>query len=302
MTSVRWERAELERSRERGAWDRWGVQDVERRESWLWFAFNQRRIYAPLEHLELPHHFARIATRDDALLPFVQHYGRLGWDELVNDDRPQQQADAWFSTKQREYLRLLRAAIRDGEEKHLYAEPLDWIQAHARTIDWCLAAGHAMRLVEARARTKRCAELSRHLPRPAGCRSTVRSKLLREETIAKVTPLAFVGGMLEDYLWINLRGVRRRVLYVGDGRLHSVWGGDSLLESIYTLIADAVTGGRLAQCHACGAVFLQTDERQQFCPPREGQDKSSCMNRERVRRYRLRKRKGTLHGKTTRTR
>ena len=107
----------------------------------------------------------------------------------------------------------------------------------------------------------------------------------------KVPPEDFVGGMLEDYLWINLRGVRRRVLYV-DGRVRSVWGGDSLLESIYTLVTDAVTGGRLAQCQAtdCGAIFLQTDERQQYCPPRDGQDKSTCMNRERVRRYRQHRR------------
>jgi hypothetical protein len=299
MTSVRWERAELERSRERGAWDRWGVQDAERRDAWLWFAFDQHRIYAPLEHLELPHHFARVATREDALLPFVQQYGRLGWYELASDARPQQQADKWLPPKRREYLRL----IEEGREKAVYAEPLDWIQAHARTISWCLAAGHAMRIVGARSRTQRCVELSGQLPRPMGCGSTVRSTpLLREGTIEKVSPLNFVGGMLEDYLWINLRGVRRRVLYVGDGRLRSVWGGNSLLESIYTLVADAVTGGRLAQCQACGAVFLQTDGRQQFCPRREGQDKSSCMNRERVRRYRLRKRKGTRHGKTTRTR
>ena len=59
----------------------------------------------------------------------------------------------------------------------------------------------------------------------------------------------------------------------------------------------------VAQCQAtdCGAIFLQTDERQQFCPPREGQDKSTCMNRERVRRYR-RQRKEIQHGKATRPR
>ena len=94
--------------------------------------------------------------------------------------------------------------------------------------------------------------------------------------------------MLEDYLWLNLRGVRRRVKFV-EGRLRSMWGGDSLLESIYTAVTDAATtGGRLAQCAAadCGAVFIQTDERQRFCPPRGGQEKSACMNRERVRRYR----------------
>ena len=78
MTTGRWERGELQRSRARGVWDRWGVQDAHVRGDWVCFAFNQRRIYAPLEHKELAHHFARIArSTSAALLPFVEAYGRL---------------------------------------------------------------------------------------------------------------------------------------------------------------------------------------------------------------------------------
>ena len=64
--------------------------------------------------------------------------------------------------------------------------------------------------------------------------------------------------------------------------------GETLLEAIYHQVAEAATGGRLAVCESrdCGAIFLQTDARQQFCPPRYGQTKSTCMNRERVRNYR----------------
>jgi hypothetical protein len=197
--------------------DRWGVQNAELCDSWLWFAFDQHRIYAPLEHLELPHHFARVATREDALLPFVQQYGRLGWHETKMLTPGRRQFDAWFRKTTTEYLSLV--------EKHqgaaIYAEPREWIQAHARTVHWCLAAGHALRLSGTRVRTQRCVELSRQLPRPMGCRDTIRSVLLRERTIGKVSPPDFVGGMLEDYLWINLQGVRRRVEYVG-GRLRSV--------------------------------------------------------------------------------
>jgi hypothetical protein len=119
----------------------------------------------------------------------------------------------------------------------------------------------------------------------------VRRSILRERTIDSpgVTPDAFVGGMVEDYLVINLAGVRRRIVYTGPGQLRSVWGGDTLLESIYALVADAVSGGRLAQCQACGAVFVQTDARQKNCPKREGQAKSACMNRTRMRKYRRKK-------------
>ena len=59
-------------------------------------------------------------------------------------------------------------------------------------------------------------------------------------------PWPFVTAMLESYLSINLLGIQRRVLHVGDGRFRSGWGGESLLDSMYTLVADAVTGGRLS--------------------------------------------------------
>lgn len=273
-------------------------------DNWIWFAFTQRRIYAPLEHLELPHHFARIATQAAALVPFVQDYGRLGWHEATQGATVK--GDDWLLKANADHKRLVRLAVQRNEDAAIYAEPINWIQAHAATVRWCLAAGQALKTLTARARILRCAELSRDLPRPIGCRGTVRSALMRERLRTKQSPLDFVGGMLQDYLWINLRGVRQRVLYLGDGRLGSVWGGDSLIESIYTLIANAVTGGRLAQCQSttCGAAFVQTDERQRFCPPREGQDKSTCNNRERVQRYRKHrneKQKGR-HGKATRAR
>jgi hypothetical protein len=299
---AQWEHAELERSRARGVWDTWAVQDAELRGDWLWVAFDNRRIYAPLEHKELPHQFARIATEADALMPFVQQYGRLGWGELRQDEEglSRLRGDAWLQAANDEHERLCR------EHAHLawFAEPLDWIRAHAQTVHWCLAAAHALQGLTARARTRRCSELTGQLPRPMGRRGTISHRLFREKLLGKVSAEKFVGGMLEDYLWINLRGVRRRVQYVGGGSFRAFWGGESLIESIYTLIADAVTGGRLAQCQApdCGAVFLQTDERQRFCPPREGQEKSACMNRLRVRRYRQQQRQEGRHGKASRPR
>jgi predicted RNA-binding Zn ribbon-like protein len=287
-------------------WDTWGVQDAKLGENgWMYFAFDQRRIYAPLEHRELAHHFAHIARSDTALVPFVQSYGRLGWYELVHGDRARPSSDAWFSRTRRAYGRLVGQGIRQ-DRADVYAEPVDWIKAHARTVEWCLAAGHALQSKKLHERQRECERLASTFPTPAGLRASL-GTLMRERMIHKQPAPDFVGGLLQDYLWINLRGVRRRVTYAG-GRVRSVWGGDSLIESIYTLVADSVTAGRLAQCSArdCGAVFVQTDERQKFCPPREGHEKSPCMNRERVRRYRQRvrrgQRKGGRHGKTTRTR
>ncbi len=294
---TRWERAELQRSRDRGVWDRWGVQDAERRDQWVHFAFDQRRIYAPLEHHELAHHFARIGQSEETLLPFVWNYGRLGWDKLRGEPNLVE-SDLWFRRAHRTWRELVREGI-------VYAEPVDWIVAHARTVGWCLNAGLALGLPDKQRRHRMCEQLSRALPKPTGLGGSLTTEpLLREGTIKKVPPVDFVGKMLEDYLWINLRGVRRRVEYSG-GRIRSIWGGESLLESIYTIVTDTVTGGRLAQCRAkdCGAVFVQTDERQRFCPPRVGQVKSACMNRERVRRFRQKEKKeGAQDGKAKRTR
>jgi hypothetical protein len=166
-------------------------------------------------------------------------------------------------------------------------EPLEWIQAHARTVAWCLEAAYALRQ-SGRVRRRLCQSAADNLPRPFGSRASIQAApLIREQTRTDVSDCDFVGGMLEDYLWINLRGVRRRVQY-RNGKLHSMWGGNSLIESVYTQITDSITNGRLAQCAApdCGAIFIQTDQRQEYCPKREGQAKSACMNRIRVRRYR----------------
>lgn len=295
---ARWELAELRQSRERGAWDRWGVQDLTGQGEWLRFEFRNRRIYAPLEHPELPHQFVAAANREDSLVRFVGQYGRLGWHELVGSDLDWRRTDPWFKRMLTFYRQALQASARDGQSDAVYAEPVEWIRAHARTVEWCLAAGLALRRA-GRIREQACLDLRQRLPKPYGCRASVRPELFRER-VNEVSPVTFVGGMLGDYLSINLKGVRRRVVFTSETGMRSVLGGDSLLESIYTLVADAVTDGRLAPCEACGKVFIQTDERQRFCPPREGQVKSTCMNRVRVQRFRQKERR--QRGTSTRTR
>jgi len=293
---TKWELEELDRSRERGVWDRWGVQDAERRGEWMLYALNQRRIYAPLEHSELPHQFARVAATEDALLPFVKTYGRLGWEEIMSDAGRNQGSRKWFDDAMNQHDTLIAREC----EWAVYAEPIEWIKAHARTVNWCLAAGHALRIAEKRKRSRECERLADTLPKPAGLRRSISWNGFERQRYDNAF-VDFVGLMLEDYLWINLTGVRRRVKY-SLGEVRSLWGGNSLLESIYTSVTDSVTVGRLGQCSACGAVFIQTDERQRFCPPRAGQEKSSCMNRLRVRRYRNKQLKEQRNAKKTRAR
>lgn len=284
---VKWETEELQRSREQGKWDRWGVHEAYIRDGWLFIEFDQHRIYAPLEHSEIPHQFSKVVDGQDAtVLRFVEAYGRLGWSELKEGDG--RTSDPYLKAVTNTQRRLARAGMKKNNTDWVYAEPLEWIRVQARTVNWCLNAAEALRDTPA-ANNERYEQLADALPRPMGCRASVRDRLMRDNIRDKVTPRRFVGGMLEDYLLINLRGVRRRVIFADDG-LKALWGGNSLLESIYSLVADAAVAGQLSHCEACGATFVQRDKRQRHCPPRLGQLKSSCMNRIRVRQYRKRKR------------
>jgi hypothetical protein len=290
-TPAIWAQAELAKSRKRGIYDTWALQDAPHIEDgWLLIEFDNRKIYAPLEHPELPNQFAKLADGEDAtLLKFVQTYGRLGWSELVTDEHDLD--GEWIKARIARHRRMFDRTATDHEDgkagEWIYGEPVDWIRIHAITVNWCLNAAKIIQGENTRKTDRLLNGLADSLPSPAGRRGSVIKRMMRERIRDKVAVRDFVGGMLEDYLWVNLRGVCRRVQY-RKGRLHSVWGGNSLLESIYTLVTDAAVAGRMATCEACGTPFVQTDERQRYCPPREGQEKSPCMNRERVRRYRSR--------------
>lgn len=66
----------------------------------------------------------------------------------------------------------------------------------------------------------------------------------------------------------------------------------SALIAVYWHLAKSVTSGRvLIRCEECGALFLQTDKRQRFCPPPPewaGKTGSPCGARQRQRRQRQR--------------
>jgi hypothetical protein len=283
-------------------WDRWEVQDATIGDGDLvLFEFTPRRVYAPLEDLKLPNALAAAARDEATLLQFLLRYGRLGWHELTNTN-PESESDEWILK-----VRASKSVLGSKYGMSIfYAEPLEWIQAHGRTVAWCLNAAETLNISRTAQRIKRCQALIENLPRPAGIQGTLKGlgDSLSAEAIAAIPPVDLVGSLLCECLQKNLNNVGRHLHYVGNGRLQSYWGGSSLIESIYTLVADAITGGRLARCEAsdCGAVFVQTDSRERFCPPWQGESKSRCMNRERVRQARKRKKEEEQRGKATRKR
>ena len=264
----------------------WSRQVADVSTDWVTFKseFEAKSRYEPFQQRELPNQFAKLADDGAALITFVTTYGRLGWRELCV--RRIGTAGDWWRRRWSEQRRL-RA---DGAHV-FFAEPVDWIGAHAATVRWCLKSAYALK-VEKRRREKQCATLIATRPKPIGIGAGLQARFPHlEGRIGSFSASHTVGFFLARYLDLNLRGARWRFGY--DGALFGVVRGETLLEAIYRQVAEAATGGRLAACESrdCGAIFLQTDARQQFCPPRDGQTKSTCMNRERVRRYR------TLHRK-----
>jgi len=85
----------------------------------------------------------------------------------------------------------------------------------------------------------------------------------------------------------NIKGISRVLKEVG-GKDQSLLQFQALIEVAYWQLADVVDGGRVRRCEAsgCGAVFIQKDRRQRFCPPRFAQQESPCAIRERVGNFR----------------
>jgi len=269
---------------------RWAVaSDREIDGDWIWFSTQckpKKYIYEPSEHRELPNQLAQIARADAGLTAFVTTYGRLGWRELC--ERRVGTDGHWWKQSRKKQRRLKDMRAADGRVLPTQlAEPIAWIEAHAATVRWCLDAAHALTIVDKRDRHQRCAELMPTRPKPiaVGAGLVPRFDFL-EKRVSAFSAVNNVGFFLSSYLDHNLRGVSWRFWY--DGELYGEVRGGTLLEAIYRQVAQAATGGRLVRCESvdCGAIFLQTDERQRFCPPRAGHEKSSCMNRERVRRFR----------------
>ena len=264
---------------------------------------NETRIYAPSEHSELPSQLASTLAGEAALREFIGAYGRLGLYELrVHGGAPAAAKD-------------VRRAV-----AHVYDETLAWIEAHARTVAWCLAAIVALqnksgdglqtlRDVFPQRYAIRATTYDRPTHNPSGLeRVHIDAKGRRitpapqrglslfypvddynNSGVSGLAPREGVARLLADTVVLNMAGVHRDLKWRGDerGLLH-FWGGVSLIESVYTPLADAAAGGCVARCETpgCGGLFIQTHRRQTHCPPRTGQDKSPCATRWRMRRHR----------------
>jgi hypothetical protein len=274
--------------------------------------------YMPLAHSELPSEFAKVSGGgEDKVLAFVRRYGHLGYSEALTEF----EAGALRLAKDSQYE--MPFALDKGYDPQLPGDPLAWIFAHADTV-------------------KLAGDLAAALQRPSGARALLERRITESLhpggaavlgpsiSYARATrgwrrphqvyapapghPHAPEGGwegaalrIIASILNANLGGVRR-FMSVEDEEasrpgLVSLFQPRNLLDGIYWLLADEVAGEQLRTCQACGHFFAATDERMKYCPPPKGiEGPSRCMHREKMRRFREKRRAREARGKTRRRR
>jgi hypothetical protein len=270
---------------------RWGRQPATIAKSWVHYQFaatlkttsneygdvSREVLYVPAERYELPSQLAKLTDRK-ALTQFLETYGRFGFREL----------------KQRG-IGTKPALYRTWPTK-MQSEPLEWMFAHAATVRWCLDAACALGESNGRTKDAHCRDILAKHPREIAVGAGIQ---LRQPAGPFKKPVHCVSRLLALHLDENLEGERRRTGYEinknleGELKIFSVVEGRTLLEAVYSMIANRTTGGRpsrLEACKECGAVFLQTHDQQRFCPPRLGQTRSACQQRLAMRTARHKKR------------
>jgi CGNR zinc finger len=246
------------------------------------------RRYAPARHPEILGELAKLPRGDvDALLRFARLYGTLGYQAFIP-------REVW--------------ARGDGIP---VGDPLVWIWMHARTLLICLELSHLLQEGDvASLRTYlRSMRLTDQDKEEWGAIHASASSWVRDNKppIALVaiqgrfTIREWMGSVASDQdvkdlareirrslINDNIAGIHRTLL--DDGKKDSLfWEFKALIEMAYWHLANAVDGRRFQRCEAddCGALFVQTDPRQRYCPPLFGQKQESrCAVRRRVHKHR----------------
>lgn len=249
--------------------------------------------YMPMARPELPGEFAKVAGGgEEAVLRFVRWYGLPGYADALTD----LEASALILARDSKDT-VIPIMIDKGYDPQLEGDPLAWILAHADTVKLAgeLAAalprgGAVQALLERRLVQKRdwqeisYARAKRGWTRPSQVGIPFPGRPIGPKGGWEAAALKIIAAILNA----NLGGVRRAVHVEGKPlRVVSLFWPQNLLDCIYWLLADAVTGEQLRQCPECGHFFVATTDRMKYCPPPRGvAGPSRCMHRAKVRRWR----------------
>jgi hypothetical protein len=234
--------------------------------------------YRPLGRPELPGEFAKLARAEPAeIIAFIERYGLLGYQCAYSE------------------LELGAVAQLGQYDPTIDADPVLWINAHAGTVRLILELAAALddeerlaqRLEPLTIRTDREMSIVSY---PAA----VRGELPRRQFNLPVNDdvLGTAKTIISNVLNLNLAHISRKFMPTENAedrtRIASSLVPPNLLGSIYWLVADALAEARIRSCAHCAAPFVAPTLKTQYCPPLMGtQAVSSCMNRDKQRRFRV---------------
>ncbi len=210
-------------------------------------------MYAPLVRREIPGELAKLTRGDEAaVVRFAQRYGQLGHDQLV------------------------------APEEARGGDPVEWIWTHAETIKICL---ELTRLLKEDMREKVMPYLCSlpSWPVMMFCAKGHESSLTiaYEEKNAVSLARMVCRGLINP----NIAGIYPELRQErAEDRIYFHFHAP--IEAAYWRLAIAINGGNVKLCKECGSAFIQSDGRQQYCPPRFRQRESACAIRARVARLR----------------
>lgn len=250
-------RDEIQPSREQGFGTIWSVARAYKiQDGVLIRGKGELSPYAPILYRELPSEISKLQQGDETgLLNFVNSYGELGYRFFKN-----------------------------CPNKDFGGDPISWIFAHAQTIRLCLELINALKnmneqLINDVLRSKEYqGESPEWIKYALGPTEDEQIELVHESLINQAE------GFLSHIINNNIKSIHRKLVFENDVP-QARFTFSALVEVAYWQLLDTYVGGCLKRCEACGALFLQTDPRQQFCP--KGRRKVSlCASRERLRRFR----------------
>jgi hypothetical protein len=262
------------------------------------------RHFDPFQEVAAIGELAKVASGHLSPLDFSRRFGLLGYRGLamrrLDDSRLMRTALRNAVTRGIDpEVAVLRAADRiEEKQKQMQGDPIDWIVAHARSIQTVLTFIEALEdgnthCIREMLRTYDPKGPYAHLDEIVSIGSSY-DEVLNDPIYRSTHPAFFARDLMGLFINANISRIYRQ-LAVGQrsGRVRSDLRFYGFIEVIYWLLADrAAKESGVRGCEYCGAQFVVTDERQRFCPPPPGIKQSPCGSRASVRRFRENATKG----------
>lgn len=220
------------------------------------------KTYLPLGRLELPGEFAKLHNGTDAdVLNFVKRYGMLDYNLRKSDKQPSSNSIAWIYSHAAAVWMVMKLAEALSNPQKLKQE-----LERVRVTGGILSGGNDENYI------------SCIIPNPTA--NNLKSDVwVIQNTDEEIKEAA--ARIVTTIINKNIEGVTRQLRYewMGKEGITTTFKFHNLLDRIYWMLADAVTGGQVKICNYCGKPFLADEDRSRYCRPLLWEKVSRCMNR-----------------------